>query len=175
MMAAKILPAAEAFRPSLVLKRLSLRLILIPFNMMRALALFTFSCMLLLASCHPKNGNPTPPQPPAVEKADSFPTGGIKPLPGPTPAEVQQRLITQYERGEIEQCLYKGATVYRCSRNAPDAGSEVFDAKGDRIGRCYFSTNTVDPVCREATDCKVIYRVAKNIWGKPEVVWVKPN
>jgi hypothetical protein len=127
-----------------------------------------------LTACHPKPSS-TPSHTPTEDSTGIVRTGGIKPLPGPTTAEVQQKLLAQYERGEIEQCMYLGATVYRCSRNAPDAGSEVFDAKGTRIGRCYYSTNIVDPVCKEATDCKVIYRIAKNIWGKPEVVWVKPQ
>jgi hypothetical protein len=99
-----------------------------------------------------------------------LPTGGIKPLPV-TPEAVREKLYNQYKSGEIEMCMWKGNTVYRCSRNAPDAGSEVFDHQGNKIGKCYYSTRQVDPVCEEATECKVIYRVAKNIWGKPEVVW----
>jgi hypothetical protein len=138
------------------------------------LAFTLLALLLILTACHPKPHS-TPSPTPTVDSTGLAGTGGIKPLPGPTAAEVQQTLVTQYERGEIEQCTYQGATVYRCSRNAPDAGSEVFDAKGTRIGRCYYSTNTVDPVCKEATDCKVIYRIAKNIWGKPEVVWIKPH
>jgi hypothetical protein len=99
-----------------------------------------------------------------------LPTGGIKPLPV-DPKAVREKLYNQYKNGEIEQCMYQEKTVYRCSRNAPDAGSEVYDHQGNQMGKCYYSTRQVDPVCKEATDCKVIYRVAKNIWGKPEVPW----
>jgi hypothetical protein len=149
-------------------------------------ALLALTLALALASCHPRsttspstngsnsqgngNGVKTPP-----EDTTLLPTGGIKPLPEPNQAQVQSDLITTYTRGEIEQCQYKGQTVYRCSRNAPDAGSEVFDNTGKRIGRCYYSTGSVDPICKDATDCKVIYRMANNIWGKPEVPWVKPR
>jgi hypothetical protein len=96
-------------------------------------------------------------------------------LPEADLGTVQQGLVTEYLRGEIAQCQYRGAIVYKCSRNAPDAGTEIFDAYGTRIGRCYASTNQIDAICNEATDCKVIYRVAKNIWGKPEVPWVRPQ
>jgi hypothetical protein len=129
-------------------------------------------CLLALSACHPKNGGTTTTPP---SDTTSQGNGGTTPTPDPTPAETQAKLVAQYERGEVEQCTYQGATVYRCSRNAPDAGSEVFNAKAERIGRCYYSTNVLDPVCKEATGCKVIYRMANNIWGKPAVAWVKPE
>jgi hypothetical protein len=149
-------------------------------------SLLALTLALTLAACHPKSttkpstdgstshgnggGVVTPPADTAL-----LPTGGIKPLQEPNQAQVQSTLVTTYLRGEIEQCKYNGQTVYRCSRNAPDAGSEVFDNAGTRIGRCYYSTGAIDPICKEATDCKVIYRMAGNIWGKPEVPWVKPR
>ena len=141
--------------------------------MKNAIFALTLTLTMALASCHPKpinNGNMPPP-------ADTtlLPTGGIKPLPEPNQGEVQGKLVTDYLRGEIEQCSYKGAMVYRCSRNAPDAGTEVFDNKGIRIGRCYYNTGAVDAICKETIDCKCIYRMAGNIWGKPEVPWAKPK
>lgn len=150
--------------------------------------LLPLACVaLLMCGCPPKpttvTDSPTGqdsgatggvrPLPPADDTL--MPTGGIKPLPTPTPGQVQSQLLQTYSRGEIDQCEHKGAVVYKCSRNAPDAGSEFYDAAGNRIGRCYYSTRVIDPICNEATACKTIYRMAGNIWGKPEVVWVKPQ
>lgn len=152
-----------------------------------------FACLALclalsLAACHPKttsgggttavdsvktdkpDGGTT-----AVDTTTDVPTGGVKPPRPPAAVELQFNLVTQYERGEVEQCMYKGMTIYRCSRNAPDAGSEIYDVYGQRIARCYANTGIMDPACKDATDCKVIYRMANNIWGKPAVPWVKPD
>ena len=87
----------------------------------------------------------------------------------PTEQQVLQKLYDEYTSGEIQRCKYQGSTIYKCSRNAPDAGSEIFNEQGDKIGGCYYSTRQLHPACEGATDCKVIYRVAKNIWGKPGV------
>lgn len=103
----------------------------------------------------------------AISACKSQPTPTT--TPAPTSQEVEQKLYNEYKAGEIQRCQYEGNTVYICSRNAPDAGSEIFDAKGEKIGGCYYNTGAVDPICKSASDCKVIYRIARNIWGKPGV------
>lgn len=139
---------------------------------MKYLLFFTLvSCTLLAATCDSKGGNGNGgTDSTATEDTTLLPTGGIKPLPL-SPEEVEQKLHAQYQNGEIDKCMWKDKATYRCSRNAPDAGSEVYDHQGNRIGRCYYSTRQVDALCEELMDCKTIYRVAKNIWGKPEVPW----
>ncbi len=137
---------------------------------------FALSLALLMAACHPKPEGTVPtggvrPLPPDTVAT----TGGVKPPRPPSAVELQYKLVTQYQRGEVEQCMHKGQVIYRCSLNAPDAGSEIYNVYGERIARCYPSTGVTDPVCKEATECKVIYRMARNIWGKPEVPWVKPE
>ncbi len=92
---------------------------------------------------------------------------------GPTAEEVVQKLYVEYKAGQIERCTYQGETIYKCSRNAPDGGSEIFDASGDKMGGCYYNTGALHAACEGSTDCKVIYRVAKNIWGKPGVELIK--
>lgn len=84
-------------------------------------------------------------------------------------ASTLSELVKQYSNGEVMRCSYQGQTVYRCSRNAPDGGSEVYDAAGEKIGGCYYSTGAVDPICESMTDCEVIFRAPNNIWGKPAV------
>lgn len=121
----------------------------------------------------PATSQPTPPAPstPPTTPPSSVPEAAT--VPSPTieeaPRPVLAKLTELYQDGEISRCTHQGQTVYVCARNAYDAGSEVFDAKGQQIGVCYYSTRRVDPVCTEAQDCKVIYRVNPNIWGKPGV------
>lgn len=148
--------------------------------MMKHLSILLIAVMatlLISASCKP-NGNTHHSNggsdSTATVDTTQLPTGGIKPLPV-DPKAVQQKLIDQYRSGEVEQCLHESVTVYKCSRNAPDAGSEIYASNGDLMGRCYYSTRQVDPICERLTDCKTIYRVAKNIWGKPEVKWAGDN
>jgi hypothetical protein len=121
-----------------------------------ALLLVLMAVVLIAASCKPKQVAAVPPDP----------------TPTPTPTvSVPEKLIAQYKQGEVEQCLYRASTVYKCSRNAPDAGSEFYSADGTKLGGCYYFSGSVDMICKESSECKTIYRVAKNIWGKPEVVW----
>lgn len=153
-----------------------------------AFAIAAFSVILISASCNPKHGsNGSTNDSIRVQDTTTLPTGGVKPLPSnedtatlPTggvkpvilPAkEVERKLVAQYERGEIDKCLREGVVFYKCSRNAPDAGGEIFDSQGNQVGRCYYGTRIIDPICEQLTDCKTIYRIAKNIWGKPEVKW----
>jgi hypothetical protein len=114
--------------------------------------------LLLSAGCKSR-----PAAPPVVEVTPPVPP------PAADPHAVLRDLAANYKNGEISRCTHAGGTVYLCARNAPDAGAEVFDALGKKVGVCYPSTRRVDPVCTEAADCKVIYRVSPNIWGKPGV------
>lgn len=121
---------------------------------LKMLFLFVFVVgMLMTSAC--KNSN----------------TGTNKPDPNTkNPVAV---LVKKYESGEVKSCKHEGKTVYQCSRNANDAGSEIYDATGKKIGQCYYSTGMVDPMCEEMTECEVLYRVAGNIWGLPEVPYSK--
>ncbi|HHG86340.1 MAG TPA: hypothetical protein ENJ82_16435 [Bacteroidetes bacterium] len=122
-------------------------------------AKYTFSILalfLLLSAC--KESKPTQ-EAPIVEKEE------VKNIPAD--------LIQQYSSGEVQMCHYQDQLVYKCSRNAPDAGSEFFNTKGKKIGGCYYATNQVAQVCREAKQCRVIYRVFPNIWGLPKVIYAE--
>lgn len=86
--------------------------------------------------------------------------------------EVVKKLYENYLEGEIKKCELNGKTYYVGSLNAPDAGSEIFDAKGQKAGVCYYNTNQVDPLCGQLDDggnCEVVYRMGQNIWGKEAV------
>jgi hypothetical protein len=133
--------------------------------------------LLVLSACKPRQ---TPAQPPVAETPTTVPPVAPEPPPAalpdaaaPTTDEAPRpalAILTEtYQNGEISRCTHNGATVYVCARNAPDAGSEVYDVQGKRIGVCYYSTRRVDPICTEVQACKVIYRVTPNIWGKPGV------
>lgn len=87
----------------------------------------------------------------------------------PPAANTPLELYKTHGFGEIEQCLHNGETVYKCAHNAYDAGNEIFDAKGTKIGSCYYSSRQVDPICKELESCKTLWRVEKNIWGRPGV------
>jgi hypothetical protein len=133
--------------------------------------------LLALAACKPRQTpaqppvaeTPATPVPPAARPATPADADAAAPTTDPAPRPVLAVLLENYQRGEISRCTHNGATVYVCARNAPDAGSEVYDTQGKRIGVCYYSTRRVDPICTEVQGCKVIYRVSPNIWGKPGV------
>ena len=83
--------------------------------------------------------------------------------------ETLKELYIVYENGEIEECKYKGKTVYCAGQNTYDAGAVVYDKDGKTIGSCSYAWGNVDAICDKLTDCKVIYRVKNNIWGEPAV------
>lgn len=84
-------------------------------------------------------------------------------------ANTAMELYKSHGYGEIEECLHQGKTVYKCAQNAYDAGNEIYDAQGTLIGRCYYSSRQVDPICKELESCKTLWRVENNIWGRPAV------
>lgn len=111
--------------------------------------IFVFGLVLLAFSC--KNA----PQ----QKADN----GL---------QVAKNLYEHYLEGEISKCALDGKTYWIGALNAPDAGSEIYDASGKKVGVCYHSTNTVDDLCGQldaSGNCEVVYRMGKNIWGKEAV------
>lgn len=80
-----------------------------------------------------------------------------------------KKLYKTYKNGEISECKYKGETVYSGALNAYDAGNNVYDASGKQIGSCNYAWGTVDDICGELENCKTIYRVEDNIWGRDYV------
>ncbi len=78
-------------------------------------------------------------------------------------------LFPRYENGEIQQCMFEGKLVYSAGLNAPDAGTELYDEKGKKIGVCYYSSRQVDPMCEKLTGCEVIYRCENHINGEAPV------
>lgn len=88
----------------------------------------------------------------------------------PKPENPEKKLLEMYRSGEIEKCKdAQGNTVYRCQRNIRDIETRIYNTLGEQVGVCFYSTNKVDAICRETTGCTTIYRVDKNIWGKPAV------
>lgn len=84
--------------------------------------------------------------------------------------KVLKKLYKIYKEGEISECKYKGETVYSATLNAYDADVRVYDGKGEVMGSSNYGWGRhVDTVCRQLTDCRVIYRVKGNIWGMPAV------
>ncbi len=83
--------------------------------------------------------------------------------------KVIKKLYSRYKNGKISECTYNGQTVYSAALNAYDAGSAIYDGKGNEIGRCNYAYNDVDSICGKLTGCEVIYRVKGNIWGDPAV------
>ena len=118
---------------------------------------FSLAALLVLGGCKEAK---TTQKPPVVTEKD-------------TPRSIPADLVKAYADGQVQMCRYQDKVVYMCGRNAPDAGSEVFDAKGNKIGGCYYATNQVDDVCREANQCRVIHRGFPNIWGLPKVEYAE--
>ena len=83
--------------------------------------------------------------------------------------ETLKKLYEEYKDGEIDECKYKGETVYCAGINAYDAPSYIYDKEGNQIGCCNYGWGGVDDICRQLTNCEVIYRVKNSIWGGPAV------
>jgi hypothetical protein len=78
-------------------------------------------------------------------------------------------LFLLYQQGEISECRYNGEKVYSAGLNAPDAGTEIYDASAKKIGSCYYNTRKVDPICEKLENCEVIYRCDDHISGQPAI------
>ncbi len=79
------------------------------------------------------------------------------------------RLYSQYKNGQIDECNWNGKKVYSAGLNAYDAGTEIYDEAGVKIGACYYATNQVDAVCKELSDCETVYRCDNHITREPAV------
>ena len=80
-----------------------------------------------------------------------------------------ESLYSIYKDGEIDECKYHNETVFEAGYNAYDAGSIIYDSKGNRIGACNYAWGHVDPICTQLQDCIVIYRGHNHISGQPFV------
>lgn len=76
-------------------------------------------------------------------------------------------LYKLYKDGKIEECKYNGKTVFSGSINAFDAGSTIYDLKGDIIGNCNYAWGGVDAICNQLNSCQTVYCIKDNIWGQP--------
>ncbi|MBK8145057.1 MAG: hypothetical protein IPK62_08695 [Bacteroidetes bacterium] len=86
-----------------------------------------------------------------------------------TASDTIKKLYKSYKNGEISECKFNGAIVYSAGINATDAGNQIYDIDGKNIGNCNYGWGNVDSICKQLTDCEVIYRVRDNIWGQPAV------
>jgi len=77
------------------------------------------------------------------------------------------KLYEVYKDGQISVCKYKGETVYSAMQNAYDTPGVIYDKNGNTIGNCNYAWGQVDVMCKEVTNCKIIYMVKDNIWGQP--------
>ncbi len=83
--------------------------------------------------------------------------------------KVIQSLYDKYKDGSIAECLYNNHVVYSASVNAYDSGATIYDANEIGIGTVNGSDGKMDSVAQDVKDCKDIYVVDKNIWGKKAV------
>lgn len=74
-----------------------------------------------------------------------------------------------FKNGSIDECKLKGQTVYVAGLNANDAGAIIFDVEGKEIGNCNWAWGKPDTICRQLTDCDVVYRCQNHISGEPFV------
>lgn len=88
---------------------------------------------------------------------------------GKSQEDVINELLATYENGEIALCKYKKDVYFKCSRNAADAGSEIFDDQGEKLGGCYAQSRTYHKLCDKFESCDVLWRTGNNIWNKPAV------
>ena len=78
-------------------------------------------------------------------------------------------LYDKYKNGEIDQCKLNGEIVFCVGLNYVDAGAYIYSNNGERIGECNYAWGPVDKICKELTDCEVIYRCDNHITGEPPI------
>jgi len=83
-----------------------------------------------------------------------------------TPAVVKN-LHAQCPDCEIEICSYNKEMVYGLTIVAVDAGTTIYNGKGERIAECN-AWGPVAPLCEQLEGCRVIYR-PKNFMELPMV------
>ena len=82
---------------------------------------------------------------------------------------VLDSIFETYKTGEWTECTWNYIRVFKGKMNVYDAQEDYFDIKGKKIGTCNYNVGLISPVCKEATACKVVWRVSPNIWGLPGV------
>jgi hypothetical protein len=112
------------------------------FQMIKSFLLFTLSMLLMSSGCSKDNN---------------------------AHDNTLKELFLEYRDGEISECTFKGSKVYIAGLNAHDAGNEIFDREGKKIGSCYYSTGQVDELCNQLENCVTIYRCDNHISGQPAV------
>ncbi len=70
---------------------------------------------------------------------------------------------------EISWCELEQDTVYVVSYLVYDGGSYIFDTCGNKIGTCNYAWGPVDEICKELSNCKVVYRVNDLLHHRPDV------
>lgn len=70
---------------------------------------------------------------------------------------------------QISECMYHNERVYSVFPNAYDAGADIYDDKGNRIGTCGWAWSYPAGICQQLQDCIVIYRCHNFITGQPFV------
>ncbi len=83
--------------------------------------------------------------------------------------KVLTHLYEEYRNGTISECECNGQHVFVAGINAYDAGSVIYDLKGNIITRCDNSFEAPDSLCLNLKNCRTVYRVKNNIWGLPPV------
>jgi len=84
-----------------------------------------------------------------------------------TPAVVKN-LHAQCPDCEIEICSYNKEMIYGLTILAMDAGTTLYNGKGEKIGECNYAWGPVDSLCKQLEGCRVIYR-PKNFMELPMV------
>lgn len=80
-----------------------------------------------------------------------------------------KKLYKEYKQGEISECKLNNEKVFVAGINGYDAGSYIYNAKGDKIGSCNDAWGIRDSICNQLKNCEVVYRVKNNIWGQAAV------
>lgn len=73
----------------------------------------------------------------------------------------------QYKNGQIAECIKDGKTYYSGAMNAYDGGGLTFDSHGKVVGEYQGFTGKYTGI--ELENCKDIYVVEGNIWGKKPI------
>ncbi len=82
---------------------------------------------------------------------------------------VLRQLYKQEPNSEISICKHQGNTVYTLSISAYDAGTTIYNEQGKLIGVCNYAWGKADKMCKELTDCDVVFRTDNHLSRKPAI------
>ena len=85
------------------------------------------------------------------------------------PNTVEKIYQDNFFLGSINECMHNNNKVYVSELNIYDAGSSIYDRRGNQIGSCNYAFGPVDDLCTEVEDCISVYTIENNIWGRPAV------